>query len=101
MRAQDDGDTELMQPCCVRLFTGGDLGDALLVRDAKGAGFDAARSIGIEPLLGRGPGPTRAHLAAHPSPSAPAALERLDALAPRGAFESCGPTPATGGARGR
>ncbi|MFF8772941.1 hypothetical protein [Kitasatospora sp. NPDC015120] len=85
--ARGDGDTELMKLCCVRLFRSGDLDDALLVRNAKQAGFDAACSIETGLLLGRGLGPATAHLAAHPSPSAPAAPERLRALASQGAFE--------------
>ncbi|QKW23800.1 hypothetical protein HUT16_36060 [Kitasatospora sp. NA04385] len=86
-RAQGEGDTELMRLCCVQLFNGGDLDDALLVWNAKEAGFDAACSIEIELLLGRGLGPTKDHLAAHPAPSAAAALRRLCELEEAGAFE--------------
>ncbi|MFJ8232829.1 hypothetical protein ACIQ9E_23250 [Streptomyces sp. NPDC094448] len=86
-RAQGGGDTELMRLCCVQLFNSGDLDDVLLVWSAKEAGFDAACSIDAELLLGRGMEATKAHLAAHPSPSARAALDRLRELEAEGAFE--------------
>ncbi|MGW1278823.1 hypothetical protein ACWD4V_17960 [Streptomyces tsukubensis] len=86
-RAQGGGDTELMKLCCVQLFNSGDLDDALLVWNAKESGFDAACSIDIELLLGHGLETTKAHLAAHPSPSARAALDRLRDLESEGAFE--------------
>ncbi|MFE7562526.1 hypothetical protein [Kitasatospora sp. NPDC057500] len=86
-RAQGEGDTELMKLCCVQLFNSGGLDDALLVWSAREAGFDAACSIDTELLLGHGLDATKAHLSAHPSPSAAAALDRLRALEAAGAFE--------------
>ncbi|MER6365599.1 hypothetical protein [Kitasatospora sp. NPDC001527] len=86
-RAQGEGDTELMKLCCVQLFNSGDLDDALLVWSAKESSFDAACSIDIELLLGRGIEATKAHLSAHPSPTAPAVLDRLRELESEGAFE--------------
>ncbi|GAA1402150.1 hypothetical protein GCM10009639_45330 [Kitasatospora putterlickiae] len=85
--AQGRGDTELMKLCCVQLFNSGDLDDALLVWNAREAGFDAACSIDVELLLGHGAEATKAHLAAHPSPAAAAALDRLRTLESTGAFE--------------
>ena len=85
-RAQGEGDTELMKQCCVQLFNSGDIDDALLVWSAKEASFDAACSIDIELLLGHGLKATKAHLSAHPSPSAAAALDRLRELEVEGAF---------------
>lgn len=41
-RAQGEGDTELMKLCCVQLFNGGDLDDALLVWSAKEARYDGS-----------------------------------------------------------
>ncbi|MGA5817654.1 hypothetical protein ACPC54_07315 [Kitasatospora sp. NPDC094028] len=86
-RAQGEGDTELMKLCCVQLFNGGGPDDALLVWGAKEASFDAACAIEFELLLGRGLAAAKAHLAAHPSPSAAAALDRLRELELAGAFE--------------
>ncbi|MFD3503520.1 hypothetical protein [Streptomyces sp. NPDC058678] len=86
-RAQGEGDTELLKLCCVQLFNSGDIDDALLVWNAKEASFDAACSIDIELLLGHGLEATKAHLSAHPSPSAAAALDRLRELQAEGAFE--------------
>lgn len=86
-RAQGEGDTELMKLCCVQLFNSGGIDDALLVWSAKEASFDAACSIGIELVLGHGLEATKAHLSAHSSPSAAAALDRLRQLEVEGAFE--------------
>ncbi|MFI1444289.1 hypothetical protein [Streptomyces fructofermentans] len=86
-RAQGDGDTELMKLFCVQLFNCGDLEDALLVWDAKSAGFDAACSIDIQLLLGRGLEAVKAHLSTRPAPSAAAALHRLRELERDGEFE--------------
>ncbi|MFF2656845.1 hypothetical protein ACFVUH_05720 [Kitasatospora sp. NPDC058032] len=86
-RAQGEGDTELMKLCCVQLFNSGDLDDALLIWSAREASFDAACSIDVEFLLGHGIEMTKSHLAAHPSPSAPAVLNRLRDLESKGAFE--------------
>ncbi|MFG2123879.1 hypothetical protein [Streptomyces sp. NPDC048710] len=76
-RVQGEGDTELMKLCCVQLFNSGHIDDALLVWSAKEASFDAACSIDIQLLLGHGLDATKAHLSAHPAPSAAAALRRL------------------------
>jgi hypothetical protein len=86
-RAQGEGDTELMKLCCVQLFNSGAIDDALLVWSAKESSFDAACSIDIELLLGHGLEETKAHLSAHASPSAAAALDRLRELEVKDAFE--------------
>ncbi|MDV9187063.1 hypothetical protein R6L23_02325 [Streptomyces sp. SR27] len=86
-RAQGEGDTELMKLCCVQLFNSGDIDDALLVWSAKEASFDTGCSIDIELLLGHGLDATKAHLSAHPEPSAAAALDRLRELEVDGEFE--------------
>ncbi|MFB6889021.1 hypothetical protein ACFCX4_06860, partial [Kitasatospora sp. NPDC056327] len=84
---QGGGDTGLLRLCCVQLFNSGGPDDVLLVRSAKNASCDAACAIEAELLLGHGPGATTAHLAAHPSPAAAAALERLRGLGAEGAFQ--------------
>ncbi len=86
-RAQGEGDTELMKLCCVQLFNSGDIDDALLVWGAREAGFDAACSIEIELMLGHGLAATKAHLSAHSSSAAAAALDRLRELEADGQFE--------------
>ncbi|MFD7702813.1 hypothetical protein [Streptomyces caelestis] len=85
-RAQGEGDTELMRLCCFQLFNSGDVDDVLLVWSAKQASFDAACSIDIELLLGRGLDATKAHLSANRAPSAAAALDRLRELEADGEF---------------
>ncbi|KUL70635.1 MULTISPECIES: hypothetical protein [unclassified Streptomyces] len=86
-RAQGEGDTILMRLCCVQLFNSGALDDVLLIWDAKRSSFDAACSIDVEVLLGHGLDATKAHLSAHPTPSAAAALHRLRELETAGVFE--------------
>ncbi|MEU2784191.1 hypothetical protein [Streptomyces sp. NPDC007110] len=86
-RAQGEGDTILMRLCCVQLFNSGALDDVLLIWDAKRSSFDAACSIDVELLLGHGLDATKAHLSAHPTPSAAAALDRLRELETAGVFE--------------
>jgi hypothetical protein len=85
-RAQGDGDTELMKLCCVQLFNGGGLDDALLVWNAKQSSFDAACSIDAFLMLGGGLEATLAHLATDPGPSAAAALSHLREMELAGEF---------------
>ncbi|WP_042365924.1 hypothetical protein [Streptacidiphilus neutrinimicus] len=86
-RTQGEGDTELMKLCCVQLFNSGDIDDALLVWSAKEASYDAACSVDIELMLGRGLDATKAYLSALPMTAAVAALDRLCELETDGQFE--------------
>lgn len=86
-RSQGTGDTELMKLCCVQLFNTGTLDDVLLIWRAKTAGMDAAASIDIQLLCGRGLDETKARLALLDTPEAEAAHQRLLACEAAGDFE--------------
>jgi len=76
-RHQGDGDTELMKLCCVQLFNGGFLTDALLIWHAKESSWDAHCSIDVQLLCGAGLEETAAYLTADGTPPAAVALEYL------------------------
>jgi hypothetical protein len=76
-RHQGDGDTELMKLCCVQLFNGGFLTDALLIWHAKESSWDAHCSIDVQLLCGAGLEETAAYLTADGTPAAAVALEYL------------------------
>ncbi len=89
-RSQGEGDTELMKLCCVQLFNAGVTEDVLLIWDAKTASMDAACSIDVQLLCGRGLTETKTYLSALGTPEAEAALERLLECEEAGDFEDFG-----------
>lgn len=60
---QGTGDTTVMKLCCLQLFNGGALADAVLIWRARHASFDARCSIELEFLCGGGLAETKTHLA--------------------------------------
>ena len=60
--AQGEGDTEVMRLAAAQLFAAGTVDDAILIWRAKRASMDAACSIDIELLCGRGLDETLKHL---------------------------------------
>lgn len=86
-RSQGAGDTELMKLCCVQLFHTGVIDDVLLIWSAKTASMDAACSIDVQLLCGRGLTETKAYLSLLRTPEAEAALRRLLECEEAGDFE--------------
>ncbi|MCX5173538.1 hypothetical protein OG616_36670 [Streptomyces antibioticus] len=86
-RSQGEGDTVLMKLCCVQLFNAGDIEDVLLIWDAKTASMDAACSIDVQLLCGRGLTETKTYLSALGTAEAEAALQRLLECEEAGDFE--------------
>lgn len=85
--SQGTGDTELMKLCCVQLFNAGVIDDVLLIWRAKTASMDAACSIDVQLLCGRGLAQTKAYLSLLRTPEAEAALQRLLECEEAGDFE--------------
>ena len=86
-RSQGAGDTELMKLCCVQLFNAGVIDDVLLIWSAKTASMDAACSIDVQLLCGRGLAETKAYLSLLRTPEAEAAYQRLLECEEAGDFE--------------
>ncbi|MFC8349877.1 hypothetical protein [Streptomyces sp. NPDC057280] len=86
-RCQGAGDTELMKLCCVQLFNAGVIEDVLLIWGAKTASMDAACSIDVQLLCGRGLTETKAYLSLLRTREAEAACQRLTESEEAGDFE--------------
>jgi hypothetical protein len=71
------GDTLVMRLCCVQLFNVGDVGDVLLIWQAKESSWDAHCSIDVQLLCGSGLEETKAHLVASDSNLAAEAVAYL------------------------
>ena len=82
-----EADTLLMKLLCVQLFNAGHLEDVLRVWAAKQSSFDAACSVDVQLLCGRGLDATRAHLAALHGEAARQALDYLDECVRSGDFD--------------
>ncbi len=76
-QAQGRGDTERMRLCCVQLFLVGTLADVFLIWRAKRASMDAAVSIDVQLLCGRGLTETKRFLASSTHPLAAGILARI------------------------
>ncbi|RKN20920.1 hypothetical protein D7147_08870 [Micromonospora musae] len=76
-REQHDQDTELMKLCCLQLFNAGQLGDVLVIWQAKESSWDAHCSIDVQLLCGAGLDATRAYLEADGLAQAVEALRYL------------------------
>ncbi|MGK5741343.1 hypothetical protein [Micromonospora sp. URMC 103] len=74
---QQDQDTEFMKLCCLQLFNAGQLGDVLIIWQAKESSWDAHCSIDVQLLCGAGLDATKAHLEADGSEDAADALRYL------------------------
>ncbi|RLP97283.1 hypothetical protein EAD96_30050 [Micromonospora sp. BL1] len=74
---QHDQDTELMKLCCLQLFNAGQLGDVLVIWQAKESSWDAHCSMDVQLLCGAGLDATKAHLRADGSEDATEAFRYL------------------------
>lgn len=85
--SQGAGDTQTMRLCCVYLFVGGSVDDALLIWRAKTASMDADASIDVHLLCGQGLEETRRFLGSRTEHEAADAVSRLAACEAAGDFE--------------
>ena len=77
--SQGDGDTELMKLCCVQLYFGGQVEDALVIWEAKTSSMDADASIDLQLLCGAGLESTLSFLESQSSPAGKRLRSRVEA----------------------
>jgi hypothetical protein len=84
----EDQDTDLMKLCCLQLFNAGQLGDVLIIWEAKESSWDAHCSIDVQLLCGAGFDATKAYLEAEGSEDAAEALGYLLGCQAAGDFDN-------------
>ena len=80
-------DSALMKLCCIQLFAGGNVSDAMHIWAARRSSFDNGFNIDVQLLCGSGVARTKEHLASLESQDAADALRYIQECESSGDFE--------------